>query len=311
MAHHRTMRAAIIVVTGIAVAAWGVVAASSLAEVSVDVAAAEATASTSASMSTSPSTSASTSPPPSEPGPAEPSSPSTAAGTAAATTVDPTPVVPSALPSGPAPVGAFVLGDSISLSIAPALSRLGYPVTGKVGQSASTAYLAEHLSTEAAQSAPAWVIVLGTNNPGDDQDVERMREWIRTIREKRTKGARQDVFWVTPHRPEAYVGGLSDSTLDDFNARLMDFAATREWLTVLDFAGTAASNDQWFEQDGQHLHPDADGQAHLIELIAGPDPRPADSPAPVTTIAPPEPSPSAPPSDDDAAYYSEFEFSND
>lgn len=289
------MRTAIIVVTGLAVAAWGVVAASSLTEVSVDVAAAEASVSTS----------------PAAPSAAAPTPSSPAASPVAASVVDPSPAAPSPLPPGPAPVGAFVLGDSISLSIAPALSRLGYPVTGKVGQSASTAYLSEHLSSAEAQSAPAWVIILGTNNPGDPQDVDRMREWMRTIREKRTKGARQDVYWVTPHRPEAYTGGMSDWTLDDFNARLRELAASREWLTVLDFATTAGSNDQWFEQDGTHLHPDADGQAHLVELIAGPDAAPADSPAPVTTIAPPEPSPTASPNDDDAAFYSEFEFSND
>jgi len=299
MAHHRTMRAAIIVVTGIAVAAWGVVAAASLAEVSVDVAAVEA------SGSGSPSAPRGTAP--SEVAPA----PTSTTPREIAPTTDPSRVAPSPLPPDPAPVGSFVLGDSISLSIAPALSRLGYPVTGKVGQSASTAYLTEHLSSDSAQSAPAWVIVLGTNNPGNEQDLESMSEWIRTIRELRTKGARQDVYWVTPHRPEAYTGGMSNWTLNHFNDRLNELAATREWLTVLDFATTAASNDAWFAQDGQHLHPDADGQAHLIELIAGPEATPVDSPAPITTIAPPEPSPSPSPREGDAEFYSEFEFSND
>lgn len=299
MPHHRTVRLAIIVVTGIAVAAWGVVAAGSLAEVTVDVAAAEAGASTAQA------------PPPDDVSASASPVPDADDVAPTATTAPPAPTPEPTPTPTPAPVGAFVLGDSISLSIAPALSRLGYPVTGKVGQSASTAYLTEHLSSSAAQDAPAWVIVLGTNNPGSVDDVERMKEWIRTIRELRTKGARQDVYWVTPHRPEAYTGGMSRWTLDDFNARLHDLAASREWLTVLDFAATADDNAAWFEQDGQHLHPDADGQAHLIELIAGLEARPVDSPAPITTIAPPKPSPSATPEDDEAAFYSEFEFSND
>lgn len=299
MTHHRTVRATIIVVTGIAVAAWGVVAASSLAEVSVDVAAVEAPAEES----------------PTAPGAAAPSevapTPTSSTRGEAAVSPEPSPLAPSPLTPGPAPVGSFVLGDSIGLSIAPTLSRLGYPVTGKVGQSAATAYLAEHLSSDSAQAAPAWVIVLGTNNPGNEQDLERMRDWIRTIRELRTKGARQDVYWVTPHRPEAYSGGMSEWSLADFNDRLKELAATREWLTVLDFATAAGSNEVWFAQDGQHLHPDADGQAHLIELIAGTGATPVDSPAPITTIAPPKPSPAPPSEEGDAEFYSEFEFSND
>lgn len=283
------MRAVVIVVTGVLIAAWTIIGATSLANVSTEVVAVEPATAASEAASDVP---AALKPTP---------------------TPSPTPTpTPTATSLPVAPVGSFVLGDSISLSIAPELSRLGYPIVGKVGQSASVPYLIEHLSSPAAQQAPAWVIVLGTNNAGDEEDVEEVREWVRTIRELRTKGAKQDVFWVTPHRPETYRGGMSAWTLQDLNARLHELAAERDWLTVLDFATTAEQRLEWFEQDGQHLHPDERGQAHLVELIAGIDPVLVDDPAPITTIAPPSPRPSPPAeANDDMQDYSDVEFSNE
>lgn len=226
-----------------------------------------------------------------EPAPASP----TPAATTLAGTPAPTPASSSMSAASPtslsltpapvrtAPVGAFVLGDSISLSIAPALSLLGYPVTGKVGQSAATPYLSEHLSSPEAQQAPAWVIVLGTNNPGDEEDLASVEEWLRTIRSLRSPG--QEVFWVTPYRPSTYTGGMSAWTLDALSERLRAEGIARPWLTVLDYASIA--QEEWYALDGQHLHPDAVGQAALVNLIAGVGAPPADRPAPITTIAPP------------------------
>ena len=206
-------------------------------------------------------------------------------------TLDGTPLATSPA-SGPAPVGAFVLSDSIGLSIAPTLSRLGYPVTGKVGQTASTDFLRTHLTSDIAQQAPAWVIVLGTNNRGDETDVMRVEEWLTTIRQLRSGKPRQHVYWVLPHRPDTYTGGMSTHTLDEVNAELVAAAAEFRWLHVLDFASQAAVNPQWFEQDGGRLHPDLDGQQVLIDLIAGVDAPPASSPARVTVIPIPTPKPS-------------------
>lgn len=216
---------------------------------------------------------------------------------------------PSPTPS-PAPPGSFVLGDSIGLSVAPTLSRLGYPVTGKVGQTASTEFLSTHLASDAAQQAPAWVIVLGTNNRGDETDLARLDEWLRTIRTSRSR-PRQHVYWVTPHRPPEYDGGMSTHTLDAFNAALKQADAERPWLTVLDFATLAAQNPDWYALDGARLHPDERGQAALIELIAGPGAPAADSPAPITEIARPTPSPTAAPTGDDAAEFGDMEFTNE
>lgn len=229
-------------------------------------------------------------------------SPSTSAAAAspsaaAMSTASPTPSV-SAAPSAPlfptvapAPAGAFVLGDSISLSIAPTLSRLGYPVTGRVGQSASTEYLSTHLASDAAQQAPAWVIVLGTNNRGDEADLVQLKDWLRTIRTSRSGSPRQHVYWVTPHRPAEYDGGMSTHTLDALNAALMREDAQRSWFTVLDFASLAAANPDWYALDGARLHPDERGQAALIDLIAGPGAPVADSPASITEIPRPTASP--------------------
>jgi len=216
---------------------------------------------------------------------------------------------PSPSPS-PAPPGSFVLGDSIGLSVAPTLSRLGYPVTGKVGQTASTEFLSIHLASDAAQQAPAWVIVLGTNNRGDETDLARLDEWLRTIRTSRSR-PRQHVYWVTPHRPPEYDGGMSTHTLDAFNAALKQADAERPWLTVLDFATLAAQNPDWYALDGARLHPDERGQTALIDLIAGPGAPAADSPAPITEIARPTPSPTAAPTGDDAAEFGDMEFTNE
>ncbi|MBI1351426.1 MAG: hypothetical protein GC156_09935 [Actinomycetales bacterium] len=212
---------------------------------------------------------------------------------------------------GPAPVGSYVLGDSISLSVAPALSRLGYPVTGRVGQPASTAYLQAHLASSQAQQAPAWVIILGTNNRGDEADVARIDEWLQAVKDLRTKGAKQHVYWVTPHRPDSYAGGLSDWSLDSFDAALALAASQRRWLDVLDFNAVAITHPEWFEADGGHLHPDEAGQAILVGLIAGPQATPAEHPAPITDldkVAPPaEPTPVS----SEEAYFQDFVFSND
>ena len=164
-------------------------------------------------------------------------------------------------------------------------------MTGRVGQSASTEYLSAHLASDAAQQASAWVIVLGTNNRGDETDLARLDEWLRTIRTSRSGSPRQHVFWVTPHRPLEYDGGMSTHTLDAFNAALMQADAERPWLTVLDFASLAALNPDWYALDGARLHPDERGQAALIDLIAGAGAPDAASPAPITEIARPTPAP--------------------
>jgi hypothetical protein len=211
------------------------------------------------------------------------------AGLLAAAPVDPGPPLP---PNpfdlgGPAPVGSFVLGDSISLSVGPALARLGYPVMGVVGQSASETYLRANLATPTAQAAPAWVIVLGTNNTADPADVARVAGWIDVIDSLRTPGARQKVYWVTPHRPPSYVGSKSSWNLDAFNTELRRLDDERRWLHVIDFDAVAKAHPSWFEQDtAMHLHPDSLGQGVLVALIAGPDAVPVDIPAPLLTSPP-------------------------
>jgi hypothetical protein len=222
----------------------------------------------------------------------------------------PEPSVPAPLT---VPVGSFVLGDSISLSVAPALSRLGYPVTGRVGQSASDEYLRAQLSSPTAQDAPAWVIVLGTNNRGDETDLERLDDWLRTIRAARSGKPRQPVFWVTPHRPEEYSGGMSTHTLDAFNEALREEARLRPWLHVLDFATLAEQNPQWYAADGARLHPDEEGQQALVTLIAGADAPFTTSPAPITEIPRPTPKPSNDATSDQSRPEPEFtdmEFTN-
>ena len=197
----------------------------------------------------------------------------------AAAPAPPLPPNPYAL-GGPAPVGSFVLGDSIALGVAPQLTRLGYPVVGIVGRAATEAYLREHLTTPLAQQAPAWVIVLGTNNRGDDADVARLEGLVDLVDSLRTDGARQRVYWVTPHRDSRYAGGMAGWTLDAFGAELDRLAGERRWLEVIDFAATA------------RLHPDTRGQGVLAALIAGPDAVPVDIPAPLFSGSPtPEPEP--------------------
>ena len=188
---------------------------------------------------------------------------------------------------GPAPLGSFVLGDSISLSVGSALARLGYPVLGVVGQSASEAYLRTNLAGPTAQAAPAWVIVLGTNNTADPADVARLAGWVDLVDSLRTPGAKQKVYWVTPHRPPAYVGSKSTWNLDAFNAELRRLDAERGWLRVIDFDAVAKAHPEWFDQDtAMHLHPDANGQGVLVALIAGPDAVPVEIPAPLFTGPP-------------------------
>lgn len=193
---------------------------------------------------------------------------------------------------GPAPVGSLVLGDSIALSAAPQLTRLGYPVVGIVGRSATDSYLREHLTTPLAQQAPAWVIVLGTNNRGDDADVARLAGLVGLIDSLRTPGARQRVFWVTPHRDPRYAGGLAGWSLDAFGAELHRLAGEHRWLRVIDFAATARQHPEWYDADAGRLHPDVRGQDVLAALIAGPDAAPAAIPAPLFSGSPsPEPEP--------------------
>jgi hypothetical protein len=191
---------------------------------------------------------------------------------------------------GPAPVGSFVLGDSIALGVAPQLTRLGYPVVGIVGRSASEAYLRENLATPLAQQAPAWVIVLGTNHSGDPADVARLEGLVDVIDSQRTPGDRQRVYWVTPHRDPRYSGGMSAWSLESFGAELDRLAAERRWLEVIDFASTARLHPEWYDADAGRLHPDARGQGVLAALIAGPDAVPVEIPAPLFS-GPPSPSP--------------------
>lgn len=228
----------------------------------------------------------------------------------------PTPISPPAVSATPlasepsiAPPGSFVLGDSISLSIAPALSRLGYDTVGKVGQSASVEYLRTHLASPTAQEAPAWVIMLGTNNRGDENDLADLRSWIREIRTAREARPRQHVYWVTPHRPDEYDGGMSTHTLDALTDALRAEAARRPWLTVLDFDALAQEHPEWFAQDGARLHPDADGQAALVDLIAGPGAPTAASAGSIVEVPRPTPSPSAPEAADEPVFPAE-EFTN-
>lgn len=213
---------------------------------------------------------------------------------ASASPAIPSPAVDPAVLGAPAPVGSFVLGDSISLTpgVGPLLARFGYPVTGFVGQSASDGYLRTYLSSPTAQAAPAWVIELGTNNSGDPTTVARLEHWVDLIDSLRTPGAPQQVRWVTPHRPASYTGGMSAWTLDAFNAELARLASTRPWLRLLDFASLAAAHPEWFAADSMHVHPDAAGQAALLALIAGPSPVPLMTPAPLVTVSP-SPSPAS------------------
>lgn len=247
--------------------------------------------------STSPSAAQST--PDTSPPPAVPT------GTPSATPVDASASAPLLFTGGPlntdpsivdpAPVGAFVLGDSISLSVAPLLSRLGYPVTGRVGQTVNSDFLRQHLASATAQSAPAWVIVLGTNNRGDETDIARLDEWLATIKGLRNGRPRQHVYWVTPHRPDEYNGSLRDYDLDAFNQALKSAAAERRWLHVLDFSALAEEHPEWFAQDGGRLHPDEAGQEALAALIAGPDAPLAEQVRAITTLTWPTPEPTEEP----------------
>ena len=201
----------------------------------------------------------------------------------------PTPPANAAVLGGPAPVGSFVLGDSVILSprVAPVLSAFGYPVVGLVGQGASETYLRTHLSSPEAQAAPAWVIELGTNNRGDATTVAQIEGWIDLIDSLRTPGAKQKVFWVTPHRPAAYRGGSSEYTLEAVNLELARVAGEHRWLRLIDFDAIAAANPTWFDEDNaMHLHPDEEGQAALVALIVGEDPVAASEPAPIITATP-------------------------
>ena len=231
----------------------------------------------------------STTPPPVTPSPTTVSPASTPPPPLLSPSASPTPtgVVDPAAVGTPAPVGALIVGDSISLSVANELSRYGYPVIGLVGQSASEGYLRMHLSTALAQAAETWVIVLGTNNSGSPDDVAQLDRLVDVVDGLRTPGAKQQVRWVTPHRPDAYVGGRSAYDLDAFNAELSRLATERRWLRILDFDSLARANPQWFDADtAMHLHPDQDGQDALVALITGPAPVAADTPAVVIDAAP-------------------------
>ena len=212
----------------------------------------------------------------------------------------PSPSPSSTLRAVFAPTGSFVLGDSISLGVAPFLARLGFPVVGRVGQSATEDYLRTYLSTPQAQEAPAWVLILGTNNPGDPADVARIGDLLDVVDSLRDPSSPQDVFWVTPYRDPRYSGGLSDNTLDAFGAELATQASARPWLHVVDFAAAAAFHPEWFDDDGSHLHPDDRGYGALAALVAGPDAVPMLTPAPVQTLD--GPTPLATPSDDGPAH---------
>ncbi len=122
-----------------------------------------------------------------------------------------------------------------------------------------------------------------------------MPEWIDLIASLRTPGAKQQVYWVTPHRPDAYTGGLSAWSLHEFNAELARLAQEHRWLHVIDFASAAMGHPEWFAEDGGHLHPNPDGQRALAALIAGPDATPATSAARITTLEWPTPAASATP----------------
>lgn len=185
-----------------------------------------------------------------------------------------------------------MLGDSISLSagVGPVLGRYGYPVVGRVGQSVSDAYLRTHLTSPTAQLAPGWVIELGTNNGGQEADVARLVHWIDLIESLRTPGRKQHVQWVTPYRPADFWDPSQGSELDAFNQELSRLAESRRWLRLLDFAALAKASPDWFIADALHVHPNAEGEAAMVALIAGTDPVPVPHPL-VPSDAAPEPTP--------------------
>jgi hypothetical protein len=294
-----------------------VVAAAALSACAPTALGAPAPTSTPSAPMTSPAAASETVPADAPPSPASPTPSLPAA--SASLPPSPTPVAtptatdPLSTPSAPkpAPVGALVLGDSISLSVAPLLSPLGYPVIGRVGQSANDAFLRQHLGSSQAQAAPAWVIVLGTNNRGDEGDVARLATWVDALADLRTPGAKQRVYWVTPHRPDAYTGGMSRWTLDAFNAELVRLADEHRWFRVIDFDTLASQHPEWFAQDGGHLHPDRDGQQALVDLIAGPGAAPAESSAPVTELQWPTPEPTPDPAASEEPMPEDMVFDND
>ena len=172
----------------------------------------------------------------------------------------------------PAPGLWVVLGDSIILSprVGPVLQQRGYVVAGTVGQGVSSGYLTENLLTMEAQGAPAWVIELGTNNPGDPATVAQLEAWVDLVDTLRSEVLPQQVYWVLPYRPAEYVGAMAAYPLDAFSAEIERLADERDWFTALDFATAAEANPQWFDADNaMHLHPDEVGQDYLTRLIAG------------------------------------------
>jgi hypothetical protein len=240
---------------------------------------------------------ASAAPDPTGAAPASPAGSPPAGSPPAGSPVDALATAPAGRAAPLAPVGSFVLGDSISLGAGPALARLGYPVVGRVGQSATELFLAEHLSSAAAQQAPAWVLILGTNNPGDQADVAALEDRLDLLARLRPGTEPPPVYWVTPYRDPRYRGGLSTYSLDAFNDELRLQAERRPWLHVIDFATIARLHPEWFTADGSHLHPDQAGYGVLAALIAGPDAVPLLAPAPLQTLDLPRPEPTAPTSE--------------
>ena len=127
------------------------------------------------------------------------------------------------------------------------------------------------------------MIVLGTNNAGDESDLVRLADAIEVVGTLRNPSNPQEVYWVTPYRDPRYTGELSGTDLGAFNAALAEAAARLDWLHVVDFAGAAAFHPQWFDADGSHLHPDEVGNAVLAALVAGPDAVPLLTPEPVSS----------------------------
>lgn len=152
---------------------------------------------------------------------------------------------PAAASDIPAPKkpNVFVVGDSLTVGVAPNLRRALAPHTSVVKVDArvsrATPEGISRLHSEAAQRANIWVVALGTN---DSPSASRTRANVNRI--LRLAGPERAVVWVNVVRPGGY---------HRVNNELRRLDARRSSLTVLDWASIVQRKRGLLAGDGVHL----------------------------------------------------------
>ncbi len=154
----------------------------------------------------------------------------------------------------------FVIGDSIANGMTNLLERSFPDTTVDAVDGRKTASgISKLRKSNTAKNANTWIVMLGTNDgPNPAIFTEYVNQVMKLAGDK-------TVFWVNAYRPASNGLGVASAN----NEALREAKKQYPNLIVVDWASSAATNPQWFENDPMKLHPNGEGEEALLNLIKG------------------------------------------